>query len=74
MNFDDQLLRYFGTPDLAAIAPGALDAGIEQMRVDLGLSKDRERRFALWTLLHMLGRGTGFGCGVQGSGRSRRRA
>ena len=55
MRFDDQLLRYFGTTDLDAIAPGALTAGIEQMRVDLGLSKDRERRFALWALLHMLG-------------------
>lgn len=55
MNFDDQLLRYFGTPDLAAIEPGALEAGTLQMRVDLGLSKDRERRFALWTLLYMLG-------------------
>jgi hypothetical protein len=55
MNFDDQLLRYFGTPDLAAVPSGALEAGIERMRVDLGLAKDRERRFALWALLHMLG-------------------
>jgi hypothetical protein len=55
MNFDDQLRRYFGTGDLAAIAPSALEAGIERMRVDLGLERDRGNRFALWALLHMLG-------------------
>jgi len=55
MRFDDQMLRYFGTPDLDAIAPAALTAGIEHMRVDLGLEKDRDRRFALWALLFMLG-------------------
>ncbi|ASK89467.1 hypothetical protein [Sphingorhabdus sp. SMR4y] len=55
MDFDDQLQRYFGTADLAAIQPEALAAGIEHMRVDFGLEKDRGRRFALWTLLYMLG-------------------
>ena len=55
MNFDDQLHRYFGTTDLAAVPDSALMAGIERMQVDLGLEKDRGRRFALWALLHMLG-------------------
>jgi hypothetical protein len=55
VNFDDQLRRYFGTADLAAVAPAALEAGVERMRVDLGLEKDRGVRFALWALLHMLG-------------------
>ena len=55
MEFDDQLRRYFGTADLAAVAPEALTAGIERMQVDLGLEQDRARRFALWALLHMLG-------------------
>lgn len=55
MELDDQLRRYFGTADFAAIAPGTLEAGIEHMRVDLGLEKDRATRFALWSLLHMLG-------------------
>ena len=55
MDFDDQLRRYFGTSDLAAITPAALSSGIEHMAVDLGLEKDRGRRFALWTLMHMLG-------------------
>ena len=55
MDFDDQLRRYFGTADFTAIAPAGLEAGIERMRVDLGLEKDRGNRFALWALLHMLG-------------------
>jgi hypothetical protein len=55
MNLDDQLRRYFGTHDLAAVPPSALEAGIERMRVDLGLETDRGNRFALWALLHMLG-------------------
>lgn len=55
MEFDDQLRRYFGTADLSSVPPPALAAGIERMQVDLGLEKDRGRRFALWALLHMLG-------------------
>ncbi len=55
MDFDDQLRRYFATDDLATLPPAALEAGVERMRVDFGMEKDRARRFALWTLLHMLG-------------------
>jgi hypothetical protein len=55
MDFDDQLQRYFGTADLAAIQPEAMEAGIEHMRVDFGLTTDRGQRFALWALLYMLG-------------------
>jgi len=55
MDFDDQLRRYFGTDDPTAITPAALEAGIEHMRVDFGLEKDRPRRFALWTLMYMFG-------------------
>ena len=55
MNLDDQLQRYFGTPDMSAITAAALDAGTERMLVDFGLEQDRGRRFALWTLMHMLG-------------------
>ena len=35
--------------------PEALNAGIERMQVDLGLTHDRNERFALWALLHALG-------------------
>jgi hypothetical protein len=55
MDLDDQLRRYFGTADFAAIPASALDAGVERMKVDLGLETDRGNRFALWALLHMLG-------------------
>jgi hypothetical protein len=55
MDFDDQLRRYFGTSDLGAVTPEALTAGVEHMKVDLGLERDRGRRFALWALLFMLG-------------------
>ena len=55
MTFDDQIHRYFGTSSLEAVAPAALEAGIEHMLVDLGLTKDRGERFALWALLQTLG-------------------
>jgi hypothetical protein len=55
MDLDDQLRRYFGTADLETAGSETLAAGIEHMLVDLGLEKDRGRRFALWTLLHMFG-------------------
>ena len=55
MNLDDQIRRYFGTPNLADVPPEALAAGVEHMKVDLGLTGDRGERFALWALLHILG-------------------
>lgn len=55
MNLDDQIRRYFGTSDLASVPPAAVDAGIEHMKVDLGLTKDSGERFALWTVLYTLG-------------------
>lgn len=51
----DLLQRYFGTRDLAEVAPAALPAGIERMRVDFGMTQDRGARFALWSLLMVLG-------------------
>lgn len=55
MNFDDQLQRYFGTSDLAAITPDNMMGGVERMLVDFGLEKDRGRRFALWSVLYLFG-------------------
>ena len=55
MNLDDQIRRYFGTSDLASVPPESLNAGVEHMLVDLGLTEDRGERFALWALLHTLG-------------------
>jgi hypothetical protein len=55
MDLDDQIRRYFGTPNLAEVPPEALAAGVEHMLVDFGLTRDRAERFALWALLHILG-------------------
>ena len=55
MNLDDLLQRYFGTLDLSEASPAVQAAGIDRLRVDLGLEIDRPRRFALWSLLYMLG-------------------
>lgn len=55
MQLDDQFRRYFGASELASVPPAALEAGIEHMKVDFGLTEDRGERFALWTLLHLLG-------------------
>ena len=55
MDFDDTLQRYFGATDFASVSPAVQAAGVDRLRVDLGLKKDRERRFALWTVLYVLG-------------------
>ena len=55
MQFDDQLRGYFGRTDIDAVPAEAIAAGVERMRVDLGLEKDRGRRFALWCLLFLIG-------------------
>lgn len=55
MNLDDLLRRYFGTSDISALTPAAQAAGVEHIRVDLGLERDPPKRFALWTLLFLLG-------------------
>jgi hypothetical protein len=55
MDLDDQFRRYFGTADLAQIPPSAVSAGIEHMAVDFGMEQDPARRFALWTMMHLLG-------------------
>lgn len=54
MELDDQLRRFFGTDDLGAVTPVGLASGIERMQVELGLERDPARRFAIWSLLHML--------------------
>lgn len=55
MDLNDLLLRYFGTTDLAEASPAMQEAGVDRLRVDLGLETDRPKRFALWSLLYMLG-------------------
>ena len=55
MDFDDLLHRYFATTDLAEASPAVQQAGLDRLRVDFGLETDRGRRFALWSLLYLLG-------------------
>ncbi|HVJ70351.1 MAG TPA: hypothetical protein VM531_02385 [Sphingomicrobium sp.] len=55
MNLDQLLHQYFGTSDLSEASPAVQEAGIDRLRVDFGLAKDRAQRFALWSLLYMLG-------------------
>lgn len=55
MEFDDLLRKYFGTADLSQVSPAVLEDGVDRLRVEFGLEKDRSRRFALWSLLYILG-------------------
>ena len=55
MNLDHLLHQYFGTSDLSEASPAVQEAGIDRLRVDFGLATDRAQRFALWSLLYMLG-------------------
>ena len=55
MEFDDQMRRFFGTDDLASVSPESMASGIERMLVEFGLETDKGRRFAMWSLLYMLG-------------------
>jgi hypothetical protein len=55
MDLDDLLRRYFGTSDLTTLSQATQAAGAEHMLVDLGLERDPGKRFALWSLLHLLG-------------------
>lgn len=55
MDFDQLLVRFFGTDDIATLTPEQLLGGVERLRLQFGLEKDSGRRFALWCLLFMLG-------------------
>jgi hypothetical protein len=55
MDFHDLLHRYFGQTEIDTLSPAAIEGGMERARVDFGLERDPGRRFALWTLMYMLG-------------------
>lgn len=55
MDFDDLLVRFFGTADIDKLDADKLVAGVELVRLQFGMERDGERRFALWCLLYMLG-------------------
>ncbi|TVV70184.1 hypothetical protein [Sphingomonas solaris] len=55
MDFDQLLMRFFGTVDLEGLSADALVAGTTRLRLQFGMEKDEERRFGLWCLMYMLG-------------------
>ena len=55
MDFDDLLVRFFGTADIDTLDAERLIKGVELVRMQFGLERDGDRRFALWCLLYMLG-------------------
>lgn len=55
MDFDQLLVRFFGTDEIADLSPEQLGAGIDRLRLQFGLERDCGRRFALWCLAYMLG-------------------
>lgn len=55
MDLDALLTRYFGSSDLDDVSGAMFASGIERVRTDFGMEKDRGRRFALWTMMHVLG-------------------
>ena len=66
MDLDVLLHHYFGTSDMAEASPAVQAAGIDRLRVDFGLETDRSRRFALWSLLYMLGQAPDLDVAFQG--------
>ncbi|SDD14137.1 hypothetical protein SAMN05444678_109142 [Sphingomonas sp. YR710] len=55
MDFDQLLMQFFGTEDIASLQPDQLVGGTERLRLQFGLERDSGRRFALWSLMYMLG-------------------
>lgn len=55
MDFDQLLVQFFGTEDIDALPPEQLSSGVDRLRLQFGLEKDAGRRFALWSLMFMLG-------------------
>ncbi|WP_294392058.1 hypothetical protein [uncultured Sphingomonas sp.] len=55
MDFDQLLVRFFGTDDFASMSEEQLVSGVERVRLQFGLERDSGRRFALWCLMYMLG-------------------
>jgi hypothetical protein len=55
MEFDQLVLRFFGTTEIDTLSADQLLAGLDRLRLQFGLEKDSGRRFALWCLLYMIG-------------------
>ncbi len=55
MDLDNLLRHYLGTADPSGATPDALAEASRRIALDFGLERDVGRRFALWSLLAVLG-------------------
>lgn len=55
MDFDQLLIRFFGSADIAALPPERVVDGVAALRLQFSLEKNADERFALWCLMFMLG-------------------
>lgn len=55
MDFDQLLIRFLGTTDLATLSQAQILAGVEGLRDEFAVEADAGNRFAIWCLLYMLG-------------------
>ncbi len=55
MDFDQLLIRFFGTTDLATLSQDQVLAGVEALRLQFDGEAGAGDRFAIWCLLYMLG-------------------
>jgi hypothetical protein len=55
MELDTLLFRFFGTDDITTLPQDQVVMGVERLRLQFGLEKDGGRRFALWSLMYLLG-------------------
>jgi hypothetical protein len=56
MDLDALLYHYFGTSEPESLDPDAIDAGVDRVGIAFGTEREAGRRFALWAVLHALGR------------------
>ncbi|WP_404712421.1 hypothetical protein [Sphingomonas sp. MMS24-J13] len=55
MDFDQLLIRFLGTTDLATLSQDQILAGVEALRDQLEVEADAGDRLSIWCLLYMLG-------------------
>ena len=56
MDLDALLYHYFGTAELDTLDADAIETGADRVGIAFGTEREAGRRFALWVVLHALGR------------------
>ncbi len=56
MDLDALIYHYFGTDEPDTLDAATLEAGGDRVAIAFGTEREAGRRFALWALLHALGR------------------